>query len=149
MRNFISQFPSRTCLAFLLAFGCLTQTCRVSVCHANERTSGILGAGQPWQTPYYINDSGVTGPAVLLPSASMAMSRLDTAWPTKFVIGRLLAGRWSDVSKGRIHSYLNLERLLEGGVSVASFNYRYVTQAPDSDDDRPMQHRSTDLQPRI
>ncbi|MEM6779783.1 MAG: succinylglutamate desuccinylase/aspartoacylase family protein, partial [Planctomycetota bacterium] len=28
--------------------------------------TGMLGAGRPWQTPYYINDSNVDGPTVLI-----------------------------------------------------------------------------------
>lgn len=60
-------------------------------------------------------------------------AKSDTPTPVVFVIH---GGSWTSGSKSRIFNYLNVRRLLEGGCSVASINYRYVTQAP-KDSERP------------
>lgn len=62
-------------------------------------------------------------------------AKSDKPTPVAFVIH---GGSWTGGSKERIHRYLNLQRLLDGGVSIASINYRYVTQAPESDKHPPV-----------
>ncbi len=37
-----------------------------ALCHAAERETGTLGEGRPWQTPYYVHDTEVPGPTVLV-----------------------------------------------------------------------------------
>lgn len=62
-------------------------------------------------------------------------ARSDEPTPLAFVIH---GGSWTSGSKERIHNYLNLQRLLDSGISVASINYRYVTQAPKHDQHPPV-----------
>ena len=50
--------------------------------------------------------------------------------PVVFVIH---GGSWTSGSKIRAFDYLDVQRLLSRGISVASINYRYVTQAPKDD----------------
>ncbi|WP_153559288.1 exo-alpha-sialidase [Roseimaritima sediminicola] len=37
-----------------------------ATCFAQHTQTGLLGQGQPWETPYYIQDSGVDGPTVVV-----------------------------------------------------------------------------------
>lgn len=37
-----------------------------STCFAQHDEAGLLGQGKPWETPYYVHDSGVEGPTVLI-----------------------------------------------------------------------------------
>ncbi len=49
----------------LVAFGCITQSV-TGIEPALSRTSGLIGASKPWQTPYYCIDSGQGGPTVMI-----------------------------------------------------------------------------------
>lgn len=62
-------------------------------------------------------------------------AKSDQPTPLALVIH---GGSWTSGSKERIFNYLNVPRLLRGGVSVASINYRYVTQAPNGDRNPPV-----------
>lgn len=38
----------------------------VATCFAQHTETGLLGQGKPWETPYFITDSGVEGPTVVV-----------------------------------------------------------------------------------
>ncbi|MCG8649289.1 MAG: succinylglutamate desuccinylase/aspartoacylase family protein, partial [Pirellulales bacterium] len=41
-------------------------TVATATCFAQSTQTGLLGKGKPWETAYYINDSGVDGPTVVI-----------------------------------------------------------------------------------
>ncbi len=53
-------------LLLLLAIGLHWLTQFDSLCEAQNHESGFLGAGTSWQTPFYVNDSGVEGPTIVV-----------------------------------------------------------------------------------
>jgi len=59
----------------------------------------------------------------------------DTPTPLVFVIH---GGGWRGGSKERINRFVDVEQLLNAGISVAAINYRYVSQAPVSVIDPPV-----------
>lgn len=48
------------------ALGLLVLSMSPMCCFAESVTQGFLGEGQPWQTPYYVRDTGVEGPTVVV-----------------------------------------------------------------------------------
>ena len=59
----------------------------------------------------------------------------ETSTPLVFVIH---GGGWQAGSKERINRFVDVNTLLEAGISVAAINYRYVSQAPESETDPPV-----------
>lgn len=59
----------------------------------------------------------------------------DTPTPLVFVIH---GGGWVNGSKERINRFVDVEKLLKAGISVAAINYRYTTQAPKSETEPPV-----------
>jgi acetyl esterase/lipase len=59
----------------------------------------------------------------------------DTPTPLAFIIH---GGGWKGGGKERINRFVDVEKLLSAGISVAAINYRYVQQAPDSEIDPPV-----------
>ncbi len=59
----------------------------------------------------------------------------DSPTPLAFIIH---GGGWKGGSKERINRFVDVNRLLEAGISVAAINYRYVQQAPESEIDPPV-----------
>lgn len=58
-----------------------------------------------------------------------------TPTPVVFVIH---GGGWKGGSKERINRFVDVNKLLKAGISVAAINYRYVQQAPVSEIDPPV-----------
>jgi acetyl esterase/lipase len=59
----------------------------------------------------------------------------NTPTPLAFVIH---GGGWQGGSKERVARFVNIERLLAAGISVAAINYRYVSQASDAGVEPPV-----------
>jgi len=59
----------------------------------------------------------------------------DAPTPLVFVIH---GGGWEEGSKERVNRLVDVEKLLNAGISVAAINYRYVQQAPKSEIDPPV-----------
>ncbi|MEM9366119.1 MAG: succinylglutamate desuccinylase/aspartoacylase family protein [Planctomycetota bacterium] len=83
--------------------------------------SGMLGAGHPWQTPYYISDSGVDGPTVLITGgvhgnepAGAAAAEQIRHWP---------------ITRGRL---IVVPRVNQLGLDQ---NTRFIPNAPDEQKD--------------
>ena len=59
----------------------------------------------------------------------------DSPAPVAFIIH---GGGWKGGGKERIDRFVDVNKLLEAGISVAAINYRYVQQAPESEIDPPV-----------
>lgn len=83
------------CLVLLLAIGLQLHPLLSSLCFAQSHETGLLGKGKSWQTPFYVNDSAVEGPTVVItggihgnePAASRAADQI-CHWP--IVCGKLI-----------------------------------------------------------
>ena len=61
----------------------------------------------------------------------------DSTVPTPLVFV-IHGGGWQGGDKDRVVKFVNIEAMLEAGISVVSINYRYVAQAPASSVDPPV-----------
>lgn len=66
MNNHVPETCVRFRLSLLLAIGLLFQAWHPTASYAQSTDTGLLGEGRPWETPYYVNDSGVDGPTVVI-----------------------------------------------------------------------------------
>ena len=64
--KFRYRFPARAAKGFLLAAGFLYLLCVALPLSAAEYTRGLLAEGTRWENPYYVIESGVEGPVVLI-----------------------------------------------------------------------------------
>lgn len=66
----MKRIRRRTCncngAVLLLTLGLLFSVSTPVTSFAQIRETGFLGEGQPWQTPYFVIDSGVVGPTVVI-----------------------------------------------------------------------------------
>jgi hypothetical protein len=59
----------------------------------------------------------------------------ESPTPLVFVIH---GGGWQGGSKERLNRFADVQNLLDAGISVAAINYRYVSQAPESETEAPV-----------
>ena len=63
--------------------------------------------------------------------------KADSTTPTPLVFV-IHGGGWKGGGKERINRFVDVNALLDAGISVAAINYRYVQQAPESEIDPPV-----------